>query len=121
MREILDVSKQFECVLPCVDFSHLHARFGGKENNIESFRHSLSLIEKEFGRIGLDNMHIHVSGINYSDKGERNHLNLPESDMNYIDLMKALHEFKIKGCIISESPNIEGDALLMQKTFEKQT
>lgn len=119
LREILDVAKQFDCVLPCVDFSHIHARSGGKENNLESFKNSLSMIEKEFGRIGLDNMHIHVSGIEYTAKGERNHLDLPESDMNYKDLMKAFHEFKIKGCIISESPNIEGDAVLMQKTYEK--
>jgi len=120
LKEILDVSKQFDCVLPCVDFSHIHARSGGKENSFEDFKQSLAMIEKDFGRIGLDNMHIHVSGINYTDKGERNHLDLPESDMNYKDLMKAFSEFKIKGCVISESPNIEGDALLMQKTFEKE-
>jgi deoxyribonuclease-4 len=63
-------------------------------------------------------MHCHVSGINYTDKGERNHLVLKESDFNYIDLMKSFKQFNAKGIIISESPNIEDDALLMKKSYE---
>jgi len=63
-------------------------------------------------------MHIHVSGINYSEKGERNHLVLKESDMNYKDLMKAFKSFNIRGSIISESPNIEKDAQLMQNYYK---
>jgi hypothetical protein len=31
----------------------------------------------------------------------------------------AWKEFKIKGVVITESPNIEGDALLLQKEFVK--
>ena len=75
------------------------------------------MVEKYLGKEGLREMHIHLSGINYSEKGEKNHLILEESDMNYKELLKVWKEFKIKGVVISESPNIEGDALLMQKTF----
>ena len=64
-------------------------------------------------------MHIHLSGINYGDKGEKNHLILQESDLNYKDLLKVWKEFKIKGCVVCESPNIEDDALLLQKTWHK--
>ncbi len=64
-------------------------------------------------------MHIHISGIHYTDKGERHHLPLKESDFNYKDLCKAFKEFKIKGVVISESPIIEADAILMKKTYKK--
>ena len=33
--------------------------------------------------------------------------------------MKALKEFKAKGVLTCESPNIEDDALLMKKYYEK--
>jgi len=119
LKEILKLSQELEQVLPCIDFSHLHARTGGKNNTYEEFREMLVEVEKAKGREALDNMHIHVSGIEYSEKGERNHLNLQESDLNYRDLIKVWKEFKIKGTVISESPNIEGDALLMQKVWKE--
>ena len=64
-------------------------------------------------------MHIHLSGIHYGEKGERNHLILEESDMNYKDLLKVWKEFKIKGVVVSESPNIEEDALLLRKFWQE--
>ncbi len=63
-------------------------------------------------------MHMHVSGIEYSEKGERNHLNLDDSDLEYAELMRALKDFKVKGLLICESPDNEGDALLLKRTFE---
>jgi len=38
--------------------------------------------------------------------------------MNYRDLMKSLKEFDVRGVVISESPNLEKDALLMKKYYE---
>ena len=124
-QEIVKLSQELEQVMPCVDFSHVHARYAGplgdskKYNNYNEFSSILSHIEKNLGRNGLDNMHIQVSGINYGPKGERNHLVLKESDMNYKELMRAFKDFKIKGYVICESPNLEDDALLMQKEYSK--
>jgi deoxyribonuclease IV len=119
VKEIVDLSQEFTQVMPCIDFSHLHARSGGKMNTAEEFDDVFEAIEKGLGKEGLRNMHCHVSGINYSDKGERNHLVLKESDFNYKDLMKSFKKFNAKGIVISESPNIEVDALLMKKEFNK--
>ena len=88
-----------------------------KNNTYEEFNEILTKYEKALGKKALDNMHIHMSGINYGEKGEKNHLFLKDSDMNYKDLMKALKEFKCKGVVICESPNLETDALLMKKTY----
>ncbi|MCF7872021.1 TIM barrel protein [Candidatus Woesearchaeota archaeon] len=118
-KEILKLSEELEQVMPCFDFAHLHARTNGKYNTKAEFQQVLEDTEKTLGKEALQNMHIHMSGINYGEKGEKNHLFLEDSDMNYKDLMKTLKEFKVKGTLISESPNLEHDALLMKKTFEK--
>jgi len=115
--EILQLSQELDNVMPCVDFAHFHARTNGKFNTYEEFASILEKIEKKLGKKGLENMHIHITGIAYGPKGEKNHLNLKESDLNYQELLKALKDFNVKGIVISESPNVEGDALLMKKTF----
>ncbi len=117
--ELIKLSQELEQVLPCVDFAHLHARSDGKLNTYQEFCSVLEKLEKGLGRQALDNMHIHMSGIEYSEKGERNHLVLKESDMNYKELMKALRDYNCKGCIINESPNLEEDAQLMKREYEK--
>ncbi len=118
LNECIKLAQEVEGVLPCIDFAHLHAR-EGKNNSFEDFKDNLAQLEKGLGKEALQNLHCHVSGINYTEKGERNHLNLEQSDLNWKQILQALKEFKCKGIIISESPNIEGDALLMQKEWQK--
>jgi deoxyribonuclease-4 len=117
--ELLKLSSELEQVLPCVDFSHIHARNNGGHNSYEEFKELLSKYEKVLGREALDNMHIHLSGIVYGEKGEKHHINLEESDMEFRDLAKVWKEFKIKGCVAIESPSQEDDALLMNKVYSE--
>ncbi len=108
---------EVEGVLPCIDFSHLHA-ITEKNNTHGEFASILARVEDKMGREGLDNMHIHVSGIEYTDKGEKNHLVFAGSDFNYKELAKAFVDFDIKGMVICESPNLEVDALLLKKEYD---
>jgi len=117
LDEVINLSKEFKQVLPCVDFSHLHARSGGKFNTYDDFRMILDRIGTEIGQYALENFHGHLAGIAYSDKGEKNHLELEKSDMNYKDLLKALKEFNVKGAIVCESPNIEEDCKLIKDYY----
>lgn len=117
LDEIIRLSKEFENVLPCVDFSHLHARSAGEFNTYDEFSRILEKIGKELGSLALENFHGHLAGIDYGAKGEKKHLILEESDMNYKDLMKALKEFNVKGALVCESPNIEDDAVLMKNYY----
>lgn len=119
LKEILKLSSELKNVMPCIDFAHMHARSNGKENTLQEFRSILSEVESILGREGLDNMHIHISGIEYSAKGEKNHLTLEDSDFNYKGLCQAWKEFHIKGVVISESPSIEDDAIRIKKEYEK--
>jgi len=117
LEEILQLSSEIEGVAPCIDFSHWHARTG-KANSYQEFLDILDQIEGKLGRQALDNMHIHLAGIAYGKKGEIKHLMLPDSDFQYVELLKALKERKAKGVVICESvPYLENDALLLQQTY----
>ena len=115
--EIIRLSKEFEQVLPCVDFSHLHARSAGKYNTYDEFSKILEKMGTEIGQYALENFHGHLAGIEYTAKGEKQHLNLENSDMNYKDLLKAIKEFDVKGALVCESPNIEDDCKLIKDYY----
>ena len=117
--EILQLSQELDNVMPCIDFAHFHARTNGKYNTYKEFASILEAIEKKLGKKGLENMHMHVTGIAYGEKGEKHHLTLKESDLKYEELIKAIKDFNVKGIAVSESPNIEQDALLMKKIYSK--
>lgn len=117
LEEILEISAKIDGVMPCIDFAHLHARSGGKFNTVEEFIYVLEKVKEYLGERGLKNMHIHMSGIAYSSKGEKHHLNLEESDLRWREILKVLHDFGADGFIVSESPNIEGDAILMKRFY----
>ncbi len=117
MEEIVQLASEIPGVLPCVDFSHLHARNQGAYNTYEEFSDLLRYIRNELGEQGLNRLHMHISGIDYGPKGEKKHLTLEESDMNYIGVLQALHDFNVGGWLICESPNLEQDALLLQKHY----
>ena len=116
-EEIIRLSKEFEQVLPCIDFSHIHARTAGEYNTYDEFCKVLDRIGTELGDFALKNFHAHLAGIEYTKKGEKCHLNLEDSDMNYKDLLKALKKFDVKGALVCESPNIETDAKLLKDYY----
>lgn len=115
LEDVLEIT-EVEGVSPCIDFSHLHAR-AGKNNTHDEFASILARVEEKLGRKGLGDMHIHVSGIEYSDKGEKRHLVLAESDFNYRELVRVFSDFEIKGMVICESPNLESDALFLRREY----
>ncbi len=115
--EVLNLSAEIEGVAPCIDFAHLHARTGGF-NSYEEFVALLRQMEARLGRQALEHMHIHLSGIEYGTKGEIRHLNLKRSDLRYVELLRALKDLDAGGLVICESPDREGDALLLQQTYD---
>lgn len=116
--EIIKLSKEFKQVLPCVDFSHIHARSGGAFNTYDEFCSILDKIATNLGDEAMNNFHAHLAGIAYTAKGEKNHLPLNDSDMNYKDLLKALKAFNVHGVVVCESPNIEDDCKLIKDFYQ---
>lgn len=116
VEEVLNLCTELEGLAPCIDFAHWHA-YSGRSNSYPEFTTILQQVKERLGRAALDNMHMHVSGINYGKKGEIKHLNLKESDFQYTELLKALRDCDAKGIAICESPNLEEDAMLLQATY----
>jgi len=120
LADTLEMSKAIEGVEPCVDFAHLHARPGdGTMNTYDEWHALLKTYEKALGKKALKRLHIHLSGIEYGPKGEKNHLALGESDLKVNFLFKALNEFGCAGRILCESPIMEEDALNLKKAWMK--
>jgi len=122
LEDTLKMGQEIPGVLPCLDFAHLHARAGnGEMNTYDEWNRVLEKYGSALGEGSLKNLHIHLSGIEYSSKGERNHLPIQESDFDLQGLFKALSAFNAGGRILCESPIMEEDALFMQKTWQEIT
>ena len=116
LDEIIKLSEDIDGVLPCTDFSHMHARANGGFE-YDEFMHQLAKLENRLGRHALDNMHIHLSGIEYTEKGEKRHLPLEDSDFEYKDILKALKDFNARGIVVCESPVLEDDARVLKNYY----
>ena len=118
-EDTLEMSK-IAGVQPCLDFAHLHARPGdGTVNSQKEWSHLLERYASVLGAQALTGLHIHLSGIEYGPKGEKNHLPLADADLKWKDLFKALKQFGCGGRILCESPIMEEDALNMVKGWKK--
>ncbi len=118
LSELLSLTKELGGrIMPCIDFAHLHARYG-KHNVYEEFVSVFDNIKNELGEEALFDMHIHVSGIKYSEKGEIAHLNIRQSDFKIREFLKCVKDYNICGVLVCESPNIEGDTLLLKLIYE---
>jgi len=120
LEDVLTMAREVEGVEPCLDFAHLHARAGdGSMNAYEDWKHVLLQYRRALGAASLKTLHCHLSGIEYSPKGERRHLMLPESDFDLNGLMRALAELKCGGRIVCESPVMDEDARLIQNAWQR--
>jgi len=116
LDEVLTICQEVEALEPCLDFSHIYAR-EGKANSYLDFHRIFRKVEKRLGRARLENMHIHVSGVDYNQKGELKHLNLAESDFRYDEWVEALKDFGVAGRVICESPDRETDAKMLKGLY----
>lgn len=145
--KLADELKEFNLKL-CIDFAHKYARSNGEFNGYEKFDEILSLVEKYLGKEFLNQLHMHVSAINYGDKGEKNHLTFLQSIEEYNsegimiegldsefkkleekgktfdsgfkwrELLQVLKDKKVGGFLVCESPILEYDALLLKQTYD---
>lgn len=119
LEDTLVMSKEIPGVAPCLDFAHLHARAGdGTMNSEEEWTAALKKYSEALGKAALRTLHIHMSGIEYGEKGEKNHLPIAESDFDLKGLFRALFKLNCSGRILCESPIMEEDSLYMKQVWE---
>ena len=120
LEDLLTMAREVDGVEPCLDFAHLHARAGdGSMNAYEDWKALLLRYRRALGAKSLQRLHCHLSGIEYSSRGERRHLMLSESDFDLKGLMRALAELKCGGRIVCESPVMDEDARLIRDAWRR--
>lgn len=118
LDDTLKMSQAMEGVQPCLDVAHLFARSGdGSINSYDQWSQTLEDYGNALGENSLKNLHIHISGIDYGEKGEKEHLPLDESEFDYEVFLEALNDFDCQGRILCESPILEEDALKCKQTW----
>ncbi len=151
LEELIQLSKDFSDfeLRFCIDFAHKFARSNGNFNGYEDFVNIFETVERSLGKEFLKEMHMHVSAINYGEKGEKNHLtflqdfedylsqgiDLPElkshfkileqkgktssGDFRWQELLTAIKDKNVGGYLVCESPILEMDALLLKKYYQQ--
>ncbi|NLL49073.1 MAG: TIM barrel protein [Firmicutes bacterium] len=119
LEELVRLGVELPGVYPCVDFSHLFARSMGEFNTYRHFAGALELIRDKLGEDALKEQHIHLSGIEYGEKGEKRHLPFAETELKYEDVLRALVDYNVAGWLTCESPILEEDALILQGLYQE--
>jgi len=117
LEELLDVSREIPGIEPCIDWAHLYARTLGRYNTRDEFRAVLRDYASVLGDDGLKDIHMHLTGIAFTPKGEKHHLAIRESRVNYKDLLRTFREFDVRGVVVAESPVLELDTLLLKRSY----
>jgi deoxyribonuclease-4 len=118
LEDTLEMNKEIPGVKPCLDFAHLHARPGdGSVNSYDEWARLLEIYGRYLGNQAFGDLHVHLSGIQYGPKGEREHLMIENADLDILALFSALRDFGCGGRILCESPVMEDDAQRLKQTW----
>ena len=100
-----------------IDWGHFYARSLGKSlKEMGEILGVLSLLEKE---VNQKYFHMHISGIEFTQKGEKRHLSFTNSEFPLELVIQAFQEVGYSGTLICESPKRwEGDTDLIQQLIQ---
>lgn len=110
LDELEDAVRALDHALPVLDLAHLHARYGGGLDSEDKIREVL----RRGRRMSDGPLHIHISGIEFGDRGERKHLPLDSGSPDMRLLLAPLKELEGDVTVIVESPRQEKDAVWFQ-------
>ncbi|TFF91249.1 deoxyribonuclease IV, partial [Candidatus Thorarchaeota archaeon] len=103
--EIIRLCSEVEGCIPTIDWAHLYARTRGDINDKDSYRRVLGIFEDALGDVFVKNMHFHVSGIEFTDAGEKSHKPLDSKwGPDILPLVELVEELGYDATFISETP-----------------
>jgi deoxyribonuclease-4 len=121
LEEIMNICQEVDQTHLVIDWSHLHARSGGRLRTVDDFRKIVLEVENKLGIEAVRNMHCHFSKIEYTYKsGERRHHVLDEAGYgpDFEMLAQIITEFKMSPVIICETAVQDIDAMKMKKIYQ---
>jgi deoxyribonuclease-4 len=118
--QIIRLCSEVDGCIPTIDWAHLYARSQGQINDRENYLKILERFENELGDLFTNNMHFHVSGITFTEKGESSHRPLGEEwGPDILPLVEIVKEVGYSPTFISESPDPLKGALFVKFLFEE--
>ena len=111
VEEISRLVKETGCSF-CIDFAHVLARYGSYriKETLSEFKNSrVHFVHSRSSKRQTEEFHIHFSGIEYGEKGEKNHKKTPEKEWE--KLISELPKDK-DITIINESPSPVADSVV---------
>ncbi len=115
--EVIEICSKLDKCRPTIDWAHLYARSMGEfPKTVDDVVKVVERFEKELGSEVVKPLHTHFSKIEYGKGGERKHHTLSEEEYgpDFSIVCKGYAECGIDAVIISESPILEEDAVLMR-------
>ncbi len=120
VEQIIALCQEVDGCIPTIDWAHLYARSQGKINDKKSYLEVISRFENELGNKFVKNMHFHVSGITFTQKGEAAHRPLGQKwGPDILPLVDIVRECGYKPTFICESTNPLEGALYTKFLFEE--
>ncbi len=121
LDEVIKLSQELDFVKPVLDLGHVHARGDMKLRSKKDYYALFNKLDKELPNY-LSEIHCHFEEIEYSEKGERNHLELgSNNEPPYKPFLEVLVELGCAGTVICETPKIDIDAQKMQSYYLKKS
>lgn len=116
LEEVVEVCREVEGCVPVVDWAHLYARRAGKLEYPRVFQ-TLRILR-------LEHLHTHFTGVEFTSVGEgrgneKHHLELSSGKPPFEPLAREILKRKVEVTLISESPVLERDSLVMKEVFRR--
>lgn len=120
LEEIIEVCQKVKGCAPVIDWAHLNCRYAGLFKTQEDYAKVFDKLKP----LKLKHLHTHATCAEYTQiepgKGnEKHHLTIDAKKPDFEPLVKEIIKRKIDITLISESPTLEQDALVLKRIFEK--
>lgn len=119
-KEIIDLCTLDKCLIPTLDFGHINCVMQGKLKTEDDYKQIIDYSLEKLGRFKTENLHIHFSKIEYSEKGEMKHLNYSNEiyGPDFAPLANVLKEYNLSPTVICESKGkMATDALILKNIY----
>lgn len=117
-KEIIQMCKVDDRLIPTIDFGHLYCRHLGALKTCEDFERELQMYIDELGYDRMKHFHSHMSRMEYTlNGGEKNHVTFADDGFgpDYKEVIKAIKKLKLEPTIICESAGTQAiDAKIMK-------
>lgn len=120
LGEVVGICKEVKGCAPVIDWAHLNCRSAGTLKRREDY----ARIFEELKPLKLEHLHTHVTCAEFTQVGpskgnEKHHLTLDAKKPDFGPLAEEILRRKVEITLISESPTLEQDALVLKRMFEK--